>query len=186
MHPAVIVLVVIAALIVLPVLAFTGFALYARGKVRRGFETQRAQVEKFPDWANGRGLTYLGDSDDVPIQELVANAPFRDFVTPGSFTAGNHIFSGHVDGRRSLVLQLLVYADPRPGARPNGALTVAATKLSSPTTESSVKGNGRDVPHIHAVDHWVTSYIGGPLTLERADLVYDRLVEYVDTSGMSS
>jgi hypothetical protein len=183
MDAVAIVLVVIAALVILAIVVIIGFALYVRGAVRRGLAKQQTQSAKFPEWGAARGLTYDRSSDDVPVEDLAEHAPFRNFTTPGAFVAADHVFSRRVDGRRSLVLQLTVYADPRPGATPDGGVTIAATELPNPTTESEITGSGRKIPHIHTRGQWVTCYLGGPLTLERATIVHDHLAAHLDPAG---
>lgn len=137
-----------------------------RRRLRRQLALQARQAAEFPDWARENGYAYSAafpDSDVERLRGLGPLMPFSDFV----FARAEHVFRRIEHDRVRYLLQLTVFSDPGPEARPRGALTVAVAEVPpAAATDSEIRtpAPSRGQASVHARGRWVTSYLGGPLT----------------------
>ena len=152
----------------------------ARRRLRRQVARQQEQAPAFPDWAREHGYTYSAafpESDVEHLRGLGALTPFSDFV----FSRAEHVFRAAEGGRMRYLLQLTVFSDPGPEARPRGALTVAVAQVPRSAAVADVRepAPSRGQAGVHAHGRWVTSYRGGPLTLGSMEIVEGRLDQHL-------
>lgn len=177
---------VLGVIVAVAVVIVAGFAIVygsLRRKLRRQLELQVQQAAEFPDWAREHGYTYSEafPEDDVErLRGLGPLMPFSDFV----FSRAEHVFRRVETDRVRYLLQLTVFSDPGAGARPRGALTVAVTDLppsAASASETRTPAASREQASVHARGRWVTSYLGGPLTLASMETVETELDRYLQT-----
>jgi hypothetical protein len=179
MNAFLVVLIVIGGLVVLLVVAIVAFLVWAKWRTGRGLARQRYEIPSFPAWAQERGLTYT-EFDNALLEDVEDLAPFRNFATPGAFCRAFYVFEGTYAGHEIAILQLTVYAAPHPDTPASARMTVAVTSLPHRVADVVITPERRGRPSVHARGDRATSYLSGPLTLERAQAVADRLAAYAD------
>lgn len=179
---------VIGVIVAVIVIVIAGFAI-SLGAMRRTFRRRLAlqaqQAGEFPAWAQERGYDYSPEfpADDVErLRGLGPLRPFSDFA----LARAEHVFRRVNRRKVRYLLQLTICADPGPEAPAVAAMTVAVAEIARPGG-----GTGADVAHpaasraeasVHAHGRWVTSYVGGPLTVASMELVEERLEQYLATA----
>ncbi|WP_166849490.1 hypothetical protein [Isoptericola sp. BMS4] len=187
MNAFLVVLIVVGALVVLVVGAVVGFFGWTRWKVRQGLATQRREAPSFPAWGSERGLTYAERDDELLLGKgLEAYNPFRFFAVPGATFRVAHVFRGRDTADDLALFQFSAYANPAPDAPAKGTLTVATVRLPRPVEAAFLRPAAQGEPAVHAQGERATCYLNGPLTLEKAAAVRDRLAAYVEGVGRAA
>ncbi|WP_114856118.1 hypothetical protein [Brachybacterium sp. YJGR34] len=178
---------VVLGIIVAVVLVLVAGAALAYGSMRRRYrrqlDRQAQQAAEFPAWADEHGYAFSADfpeSDVDRLRGLGHLMPFSDFV----FSRVEHVFRRTEHGRVRYLLQLTVLGEPGPAVRPRGALTVAVAELPSSSATAAAThapAASRGQASVHAHGRWVTSYLGGPLTISSMETVEEELDRYLQT-----